>query len=118
MDNKKSNQVSENLYDKDIMIAEFIDKHLANQDKELPESLLNEMKSYIKRNSMNLPYSIHENSEVCCMRCFKAFSLNKAKEQGVLEQVKDFIDNISDSEVGHSGYYLDGDNLKKETSLS
>src|SRR3989338_9637177 len=97
----------------------------------LPKEILNETKSFIKRNSLAVvAYKIenHKPLHCCCSRCLKARLMRKCDELGMKDkpsvsihspkhgQVKEhkkIISEIFDCETGHDGYYLDGSKLFK-----
>ena len=71
--------------------------------KNLPSQLLSELERFIERNKI-----VGNNY---CERCFRAHVIMKARE---LRIGKDLIIQIKENmseEIGHNGYYLDGDKL-------
>ncbi len=64
--------------------------------------LLYELSHFIQRNSLV--------RGECCLRCFKAHALKLVKKEYGFFGI---IDNLIPEEVGHHGYYLDGEEMKK-----
>ncbi len=48
----------------------------------------------------------------CCSRCLKAFILEKIKEKNSKELIL-VVNRVLRDEIGHEGYYLDGEELRK-----
>lgn len=67
------------------------------------ESLLKEINLFIKRNSLNEGHF--------CEKCLKAHILKKASEFKVSSELIKKLNSLSKVEIGHSGYYLDENNL-------
>ena len=89
------------IHDKQVKLGEGI---------EIPAALVKEMDDFVKRNVMAVVESEGCN-ERCCNRCLKAFSLKKAEEFSLGQESRDILDAIFNCEVGHDGYYIDGEGL-------
>ena len=79
----------------------------------IPESLLKEADSFMKRNSLAVVACNIHNKELvheCCPSCLEAHLIRKAKELGL---GKEKIQKIFECEIGHEGYYLDKEEVIK-----
>ena len=76
----------------------------------IPEALIKEMEGFVKRNALAVVGS-KGCKERCCNRCLKAFSLKKAEDFSLSQESVDLLDAMFNCEVGHYGYYLDGEGL-------
>lgn len=83
----------------------------------LPDNLIAEMESFTERNSL---INIEAQAQMgkaelnhCCPRCLKAHALKVGRDLGLDNVSLSFISGLFDCELGHEGYYLDGDNLIK-----
>jgi hypothetical protein len=93
------------------MIIKIHDKQVKlGKGVEIPEALVKEMENFVKRNSMATVKGEGCN-ERCCNRCLKAFSLKKAEEFSISQESIDVLDAMFNCEVGHEGYYMDGEGL-------
>lgn len=80
----------------------------------IPDDLIAEIESFRERNTLATLKG--ENEKVvhkCCQQCLKAHIISKSKEIGLDDNSISYLDNIMGCETGHSGYYLDNNNLKK-----
>ncbi|MBI2632085.1 hypothetical protein HYW75_03715 [Candidatus Pacearchaeota archaeon] len=73
--------------------------------KNLPSQILREMGEFKKRNRII--------GEIYCKKCFNAHILKKAREYKLREDLIIKLKDNFESEIGHHGYYLDGDELIK-----
>lgn len=78
----------------------------------IPEQLFEEIEKYGKNNVIWIENTIH--GKKCmhgrvCLRCIKAFSITKAKELNLGEEVIEFISKRFDCETGHRGYFLNNE---------
>ncbi|MBU1051290.1 MAG: hypothetical protein KJ718_01915 [Nanoarchaeota archaeon] len=81
--------------------------------RNLPNELLDEMRSFIKRNSLAIvAYRIESRKPLhyCCSKCLKAHLFKKCQDLG-LENYQNAISKIFECEAGHEGYYLDNKKL-------
>ncbi len=121
---KKQIQASETRFDGqtileyqvDEIIYDLLNRAVAGLD--IPGQLIREIKLFAGRNSLIFEsYSIHSNRDetvkVCCKQCLKAHALQKAKYFDLSNEVLDLIDDVFSCETGHSGYYLDKEELVK-----
>ena len=94
---KKSNQIlAQGLYSPFLL------------DTSIPKGLLEEMDRFINRNSIiKEPLS---GEKICCMRCLKAHIIKKSQEMNI-KPTPIRLGKISKEEIGHSGYYLDGEDI-------
>ena len=79
----------------------------------IPESLLKEADSFMKRNSLAVvACNVHNKEPVyeCCHCCLEAHLIRKARELGL---EKEEIQKIFECEIGHEGYYLDKEEVIK-----
>ena len=81
----------------------------------LPDVLLKEADSFMKRNSLAViacnvldKEPVHE----CCPICLEAHLIRKAKELGLEKEKKEIL-KIFEFKVGHEGYYLDKEEVIK-----
>jgi hypothetical protein len=52
--------------------------------------------------------------EKVCMRCMKAFLLDISNNYGLgYEEIESILQSLGDEEVGHNGYYIDNEVVKK-----
>lgn len=83
----------------------------------LPDNLIAEMESFTERNSIvSIEAQVGKSrAELnrCCPRCLKAHALKTGKEIGLDKLSLSFISGLFECELGHEGYYLDGDSLVK-----
>jgi hypothetical protein len=75
----------------------------------LSDEFISHLEDYIARNSIKLD----EKKTSCCPRCIKAHAIKKARQLGLGAKAIDFLENALKCEKGHSGYYLDEDELVK-----
>ncbi|MFH1802383.1 MAG: hypothetical protein ABH864_02930 [archaeon] len=83
--------------------------------RNLPEEILDEMRGFIKRNSLAIiAYRIDGRKPLhcCCSRCLKAHLARKCREMGYDEHGK-AVERMFDCEMGHDGYYVDNSELFK-----
>jgi len=81
----------------------------------LPEKLLDEVRSFVKRNSLAVvACEVGERRQIhcCCPRCLKAHLIKKCDKLGLIEY-KQRLSRIFKCKTGHDGYYLDGSKLFK-----
>lgn len=103
INSQASEQINKNDREGYLKKLLFISKRaVENKEKNVLKLLITELKSFVKRNSIEGGY---------CQRCLKAHALRKADEFGMSKDSVKFIDILSDQEAGHIGYYLDEDDL-------
>jgi hypothetical protein len=79
---------------------------------DIPLILLSDVIEYTKR---NLLYdNKKDREERTCMRCFKAFLIDKSREYKLNDlKIKLFVLSFGGGFIGHNGFYMDGDSIKK-----
>lgn len=80
----------------------------------IPDDLIAELEEYAKRNSLGKIASDFDNPvhiNECCPRCLKAHMLKTAEKIGISPEGRQFLSLFMPGEVGHSGYYLDEEEL-------
>ena len=70
----------------------------------IPDDLIAEIEYYMRRNSIG-------EARQCCPRCLKAHMIKTADDIGISSDGKKFLSLFIKGDVGHDGYYLDGDEL-------
>lgn len=75
----------------------------------LPDEFIENLEDFALRNSIK----ITENNDSYCLRCIKAHAIKKARSQGLGSKAIDFLENFFKCEKGHSGYYMDGEDIIK-----
>ena len=78
----------------------------------IPDSLIGEIDSFVKRNNI-ISKTINGELHSTCPRCLKAHAIKKAGEYELDAGTTRYIKKIFDGEHGHSGYYLDREELIK-----
>ena len=73
----------------------------------LSDEFISHLEDYISRNAIKLD----EKKTSCCPRCIKAHAIKKARQLGLGAKAIDFLENALKCEKGHSGYYLDEEEL-------
>ena len=80
-------------------------------EKSLPEKLLLEISGFKGRNSLSRELKcIGLVIKECCPRCLKAHLIKKAKDLNMEKQAEVYIKSLN-CEIGHNGYYKDGEEL-------
>jgi hypothetical protein len=80
----------------------------------LPDELLEGLEKFARRNALAVSESDGEKTHHCCVRCLKAHALKRAKVMKLDEKrMKWLNDMFGDEEEGHSGFYLDEEELVK-----
>lgn len=77
----------------------------------ISDELISETENFLERNMIKNAY------DQCCPRCLKAHAIKKAIDLGLTQKEIDYLDNIFEGEVGHDGYYLDGEELIKVVEI-
>ncbi len=90
------------IHDKKVKLGGGVD---------IPSALVKEMEDFVKRNALAVVEKSEGCNERCCDRCLKAFSLRKAEEFKLGQESIDVLDAMFNCEVGHHGYYMDGEGL-------
>ncbi|MFH1290799.1 MAG: hypothetical protein ABIH92_05330 [Nanoarchaeota archaeon] len=83
--------------------------------RNLPNELLDEMRSFIRRNSLAIVAHRIETRKplyCCCTKCLKAHLFKKCDDFG-LNNHKNAVLGIFECEIGHEGYYVDDETLVK-----
>jgi len=73
----------------------------------IPDDLIAKAEGFMMRNMKE------ETKYMFCARCLKAHMLKEAENIGLTKREKSFLSSLIEGEIGHNGYYLDGDELKK-----
>jgi|SRR3989344_1517583 len=87
-----------------------------SSNSELPENLISEIESFRKRNALveiEIPIRNAFTVVQCCPQCIKAHAIKKANDLGLGQQALNVIEKEFSGEIGHKGYYLDGEDLIK-----
>lgn len=83
----------------------------------IPDKLLSEIIGFCRRNVLEIEYPNSDYNQViyhCCPKCLKAHIIKKAKEEKIsLNKIENMLDKVINCEAGHSGYYMDKDNIIK-----
>lgn len=80
----------------------------------LPDSLISEMGLFVSRNNIIDGCDVNKNSlSCCCPNCLKAHALNYAKKLGMNKSYILALQMMIEGNIGHNGYYLDGEELIK-----
>lgn len=114
----KNNYTVETQFDGNLIETREIEKVVSslfeNLNLDLPEGYIGEIVNFGKRNSLTKELSLHESTDsLCCLSCLKAHAIESAKRYGLSLKQKELIINQFGKEVGHSGYYLDCEELKE-----
>lgn len=75
------------------------------KETKIPDLLLKEIEEFKKRNMIV--------KDKCCPSCLKAHLIKKASVLKIDKRLYDNILNEMNGDVGHNGYYLDANNLKR-----
>jgi len=80
----------------------------------IPDNFISEVQSFINRNVLTKEVDISglQKNHVC-PRCMKAHTIVSAKKMCLDSRVISFLEEKLRGEIGHDGYYLDGDKLVK-----
>ncbi len=126
MINNKQSQALEISFEgiKTLVISRFghsLLKYKADLMKfgvDIPDSLIRDMELFILRNNLSeSEHMFHEmesdQGHPCCSLCLKAHALKKGKENGLTSFGLLKLSNKLTGNLGHIGYYLDGDRLVK-----
>jgi len=82
--------------------------------KKLPSRVLEEMRGFIRRNSLAVVAYRIENKKplhCCCSKCLKAHLIKRSNELHLSRNVESVLNKIFDCDEGHESYYLDGGDL-------
>jgi len=82
----------------------------------IPRSLLHEINIFTLRNPvMEVASKVRSRSPVygCCSRCLKAYLIRRARAEGYGKEVEEAIGEMLKCEIGHHGYFMDGEDLVK-----
>lgn len=80
----------------------------------IPDDLIAELELFAQRNSLKEIIEDENQRELidgCCPRCLKAHMLKTAERLGISLEGRQFLSMFMRGEVGHQGYYLDGEEL-------
>ena len=98
-------------------VESLLKKVVKTEKDAFPDEFIREIKRYAKRNAFTLDYTIHNNHsnriKVCCSQCVKAHALEKAKRMNLGKEAIKSIEEMFECEIGHNGYYLDREEVKK-----
>ena len=81
----------------------------------IPDVLLKEANSFMKRNSLAVvACNVHNKEPVyeCCPSCLEAHLIRKANQLGLEKEKKEIL-KIFEFKIGHEGYYLDKEEVIK-----
>ncbi|MEK6856003.1 MAG: hypothetical protein AABX66_02475 [Nanoarchaeota archaeon] len=76
----------------------------------IQDELIASIESFVERNNVIEPKGT---SHTSCPHCLKAHTIKKAKELELDRESVRFLSNLIKGNLGHDGYYLDGDELIK-----
>lgn len=75
----------------------------------IPDDFIAELERFRDR---NVVVNVEGNyGKVCCSQCLKAYALKKAEELGLGKKAMNAVSKMLQGEVGHEGYFMDGDEL-------
>ncbi|MEI6731351.1 MAG: hypothetical protein WCK90_01590 [archaeon] len=78
----------------------------------IPDDLIANLEEFTRRNALSkIAFLDEEHANECCPRCLKAHAMKKAQDMGLDNVSLAFISALFPGEVGHLGYYTDGDRL-------
>lgn len=76
----------------------------------IPDDLISEIEDFRERNAV---IELENDGKVCCPQCLKAYAITRARELGLPRNALDEINRMIKGEIGHEGYFMDQDDLKK-----
>ncbi|MBI2451876.1 hypothetical protein HYV50_02235 [Candidatus Pacearchaeota archaeon] len=94
----------------------FLERNgLGREFEKMPEELLIEIEAFSHRNPLGtLAYRLKDKKEIyyCCPNCLKAHLIKQAQRIG-RKNLRKILSRILNGEVGHDGYYIDGEEIKR-----
>jgi len=81
----------------------------------IPDTLISEMESFASRNIIieEKNQQTADYMQACCPSCLKAHAVSSAKKIGLNNKAISALQNSLKGNLGHNGYYLDGEELVK-----
>src|SRR3989338_8167535 len=83
------------------------------QSADLPEALVKEVERFKQRNFFAFSTKQGREDKAYCPNCLKAFAIFKAREMKLGDKVVSELEDKIESDLGHNGYYQDGDKIVK-----
>lgn len=81
----------------------------------IPDAFIEELEDFSRGNSLAFLGNDEHHHEVhaCCIRCIKAYALQRAREKNFSLSLLHFFDQFFEGEIGHEGYYIDQGKIVK-----